>query len=134
MIIFRTSAETFVPVIRHAKYALPGVPRNLNRGDLILLSLVGTREIVFAMEFVRTRVDTDGETQELFGRSWPIILDCENCLPLKNPFVIEDHAVSGQNYGPGGTSVYVHPEDERALVMRGLLTTRTIEQFLRDCA
>lgn len=129
MIIFRTSENTILQVVKHKKYALMGTPARLAPGESILLSLVGSREISFRMELVRIRLDRHNETDTIFGRHWPVILDCRDCLPLRAPFVMSDHAVSGHNYGPGGTSVYVQREDQEVIRARGLLETRTWAEY-----
>ncbi len=130
MIIFRTSEDTILQVVKHQKYALAGTPAKLSPGDCILLSLVGSREVAFRMELIRVRLDRNNETDKIFGRHWPVILDCRGCLPLTTPFVMSDHAVSGHNYGPGGTSVYVQRQDQEVIRAKGLLETRPWAEYL----
>jgi len=125
--IFRTEPDHIREVVRRSKHALAARPKKLFAGDLILISKkVSSNErtiapILFVMEFLSIDPDDDNETDEIWHRHWKYIVTGKDCRRLLKPFDIKSIAVSGHGYGPGGTTVYVQPEDEAIIRQQGLL-------------
>ena len=126
-VIFKTSALTLPGVLKHAKHALHGEPSALSVGDTILIAQTledlrtSQRQIRHKMIFVRARMDTQNETDDIWGAHWPWIIDGSNLQKLTRPFNMRAVQVTKTNYGQGGTVVYVDPLDEQALFTGGYL-------------
>ena len=129
VIIFRTSKGTILQVLKKAMYGLQGEPANISPGDLILLSVVGDPQIVASMIFTRARPDKANESDAIWGRHFPILLDCRDARMLRTPFLMSDHQVTDHNYGPGGTTVYVQKADADVLRKKGLLETMGWDEY-----
>ena len=93
-VIYKTSALTLPGVRANTKHALRGEPRSLNPGDKILIAQtlgslrLGQRQIRYSMTFVRARRDTARETEKIWGRYWPWIVDGSDLRELARPFNI----------------------------------------------
>ena len=115
-VIFKTSSEHLAGVLRTSKHALRGRPMHLQRGDMILLAKLvedlrpEEPQIQFSMLFERARRDSARESDDIWGRHWPWIIDCSSLKSLTRPFNIKDHQVTTTNYSTGGTVVYVEHE------------------------
>jgi len=126
MIIVKTSGDTIGNVVRHAKHALTCQPR-LRRGDIILISQTKdslppyTKPIQYIMEYERCYYDREKESQKIWGKFWPYIIEGRNCRQLKKSFEISDVQVTAKDYGRGGPIVYVEDADIRVLKEMGLL-------------
>ena len=124
-VIFKTSADHLPGVLRTSMYALRGEPQHLERGDLILLAKLtkdlrrGEPQIQFSMVFERVRKDTGKESDAIWGRHWPWLVDCFSLKALARPFNITDHQVTLKDYVHGGTVVYVDLQDHQLLEKRG---------------
>lgn len=127
MLIIRTSGKTIENVVRHAKHALKKQPQRLSRGDIILISQTKDslppyiKPIQYLMEFERCYDDQEKESRQIWGKSWPYIIEGRNCRQLKKSFEISEVQVTAKDYGRGGPIVYVEEADIRALKEKGLL-------------
>jgi len=126
MIIVKTSGKTIENVVRHAKHALNCQPR-LKRGDIILISQTKDslppyrKPIQYLMEFERCYYDHKKESNEIWGKFWPYIIEGRNCRQLKKSFEISAIQVTEKDYGRGGPIVYVEEADVRKIKELGLL-------------
>jgi hypothetical protein len=91
-VIFKTHADYLPNVVKNAKYALDGRPKNLAPDDIILIAQTrqslsrGQKQICYRMTFVSVRLDKDGETNRIFGRDWKYIIVAEALKKLRRPF------------------------------------------------
>jgi len=127
MLVVRTHASTLPNVVKHAKHALDALPRDLRRGDLILIAQTrdtlspGQKAIRFVMEFKRAYPDRGGESKRIWGKQWRFIIEGTGCRCLRRPFDLRDICISGRDYGQGGPYMYVDPRDEAVLQAEGYL-------------
>lgn len=127
MAIFKTDASTLPNVIAHAKHALYRVPNRLIQGDRVLIAQTlqslqrGKKQIRFVMSYVRSYRDTRGESDQIWGRHWPFIIEGTDLRELTRPFNIAAMQITSRNYGQGGPVVYVDPVDEKAIESEGYL-------------
>lgn len=127
MIALKTDGSMLAGVVRHAKHALSFRPKNLNKGDWILVYIKksslkpGEKHIQYAMLFEELREDDDNTTQLIWGRHWPFILDCKKIRRLDDPFNPIDMFEEGAVIDRGQWGSYVRPNDERTVHEQNLL-------------
>ena len=125
-VIFKTSADHLLGVLKTSKHALRGKPKHLERGDRILLAKLAEdlrpneQQIQFSMVYECAHRDNRKETDAIWGRHWPWIVHCSSLKELAHPFNITDHQETPTEYVHGGTVVYVDLQDDRILSERGL--------------
>lgn len=130
MVIFRKSKETLSNVVAYSKHALPNRPKQLELGDIILISqtidslVCGQKPIRYRMEFVNCSKDIEGVSKRIWGRPWKYIIDGRNCCELKQPFDIREIPNPSKKYGQGGNFVYVHTNDIKKLEDLGYLDVK----------
>ncbi len=129
MHIFKTSAETFDSVIKNKKHAFHGKPKDLVKGDLILISKNKSglknneKQISYTMVFSNIREIKPNEAEELWpgneGR-WSYIVECSDVIKLKNPFNLEDHIghERAEKYGPIITHGKIKDKDEELIIQK----------------
>jgi len=129
MHIFKTSAETFDSVIKNKRHAFRGKPKDLVKGDLILVSknkagLKGTeKQISYTMIFSNIRKINPNEAEALWpgneGR-WEYIVECTDVNKLQKPFNLEDLIgyERATEYGPIITSGKIKDADEDIILQR----------------
>ena len=129
MHIFKTSSETFDSVIKNKKHAFRGKPKDLVKGDLILVSknkagLKGNeKQITYTMVFSNIRKINPGEAEALWpgneGR-WDYIVECTDVNKLQTPFNLEDCIGHDRamKYGPIITSGKINDIDEGIIIQR----------------
>ena len=127
-VILKTQDRQYHNVLRHQKHATNERPRSLGPGDVILVHRVGSGRTVppsvtHAMDCVRVYVDTTGESQKIWGRSWRFIVQGEHLRQFPRPIPISRFGkASGKNYGQGAQKlVYVEEADVKDLQAAGLL-------------
>ena len=119
--IFKTSAATLPGVLVHCRHALAGKPKFLYPGDTILVAQTKAglrsrqKQIRYRMTFRAVRRDVRCETDAIWGKHWPWIVDCADARELSRPFDISDIQVTATQYAQGGTVVYVDPLDDLEL-------------------
>lgn len=127
LIILKTHPDNFCQVVKLQQHALKVKMRRVQRGDLLLLAKMqrdGPALVYYAMRFKEQRPAKAGETEENWDKTWTYIVEGESCCELDRPFDPQKERVTPttrKNYGPGGTFVYVDPEDAAAFRKRGFL-------------
>jgi hypothetical protein len=79
----------------------------------------GQKQIRYSMVFVQTHRDLTRESQRIWGKYWPWIIECKDRAELANPFNISEVQVATKEYGRGGTLVYLDTRDEQFLIKAG---------------
>lgn len=121
MLLIKTSGGTLRNVLLNAKHAVHGRPSNVRVGDIILVSQTkgtlvrGQMPIRWIMEYVRTYEDLNGESDRLWGRHWPYIIEARNVRSVE-PFDLDDIRATDREYYKVQTFCAVEPEDEAAVL------------------
>lgn len=121
MLLIKTSAATLHNVLLNAKHAVNGRPSNVREGDIILVSQTkgtlarGQMPIRWIMEYVRTYKDARGESDKLWGKHWPYIIEARNVRSIE-PFDLDDIRATTKGYYKVQTFCAVKPEDEAAVL------------------
>jgi 5-methylcytosine-specific restriction protein A len=120
MILLKTGAETLGAVLEKAKHAQHGRPRGAEPGDTILIAQTkgtlrpGQKPIRWIMEYVGAYEDVRGESERIWGKHWPYIIEGRNVRDVE-PFDIADLQVTGKDYGAVQAQCPVEPEDAAAV-------------------
>jgi 5-methylcytosine-specific restriction enzyme A len=121
MLLIKTSASTLREVLLNAKHAVHGRPGNVRKGDLILVSqtkgtlATGQLPVRWVMEYVRTYEDVSGESDRLWGRHWPYIIEATNVRSVE-PFDLDAIRATDKLYKDVQTFSTVRSEDEAAVL------------------
>jgi 5-methylcytosine-specific restriction protein A len=121
MLLIKTSAGTLRNVLLNAKHAVNGRPSNVREGDIILVSQTkgtlarGQKPIRWIMDYVRAYKDSSGESDKLWGRHWPYIVEARNVRSVE-PFDLDDIRTTNKKYKKVRTFCAVAPEDEAAVL------------------
>lgn len=128
MLLLKTHAKHMAGVRRYRKHATDGRPRDVDRGDWLLIQVTSgaagnqVRRIRYAMRYADCYPDQDGESERIWGTHWTYIVRGVDFRILRHPFDIEQIQVSAANYGQGVIRfAYVDPADEAEIIRRGLL-------------
>lgn len=120
LLLLKTSGETIGNVIRHAKHATNAIP-NAQPGDLLLIAQtissleLGEKQIRYVMTFKGYRLDTQGESQRIWGKQWKYMIDGYDVTEVPG-FDLKDIQVTNKNYGPVVTHCRLDPKDEKAIL------------------
>lgn len=93
-VIFKTDAVTLPGVLKHAKHALQVEPK-LSRGDTILIAQTlqslrrREKQIRYRMGFVRSYLDTNGETDRIWHRHWRYVVEGTSLKTLRRPIMAQ---------------------------------------------
>jgi 5-methylcytosine-specific restriction enzyme A len=125
MLLLKTSPSHLSGVFQNSKHAVDVLPRQVRRGDLLLIQQDGTRTtpplVRYVMEFEAFYSDLSRESDKIWGRHWQYIIKGRNIYAV-NPFNIKRYQVTNRNYGQGAI-LYAHvdPADEQHLIKSGML-------------
>jgi len=121
IMLFKNHASTLNGVLKNAKHASNGKPKNIQPGDVILIAqtkgslLPDEKPIRWIMNFVRTYEDSDNESVKIWGKKWRYIIQGENVRSVE-PFDIEDLKISNKDYNSVQTFCDLDSEDEKEVM------------------
>ena len=121
IILFKNHASTLNGVLKNAKHASNGRPRNIKPGDIILIAqtkgslLPNEKPIRWIMNYVSCYEDTENESSKIWGKKWRYIIQGENVRSIE-PFDIEDIKVSNKDYNSVQTFCELEPNDEKEVL------------------
>ena len=121
MLLFKNSADTMDGVLSNAMHATNGRPRNVEKGELILIAqtkttlLPGQKPIRWVMNFVSCEPDMNNESQRIWGRHWNYIIRGQNLRSVE-PFDIATLQVTSKDYGAIETHGPIEPDDEEVIL------------------
>ena len=121
MLLLKTTLETLDQVIKNCKHASHNRPKEVLKGDIILIAqtkrtlINHKKSIRFIMHLDDCYEDKSNESDKIWGRHWKYIIKGYNLQSIK-PFDIEEIQVSTKNYGPIVTHCSLLKEDEDAVL------------------
>ncbi len=120
MILFKNDGKTMHGVLENQKHA---TDRNLlfEPGEIILIQQTKTsltspnqKSIRWVMNYVETYLDTNNESEQIWGRHWNYIIQGTNLRPI-DPFNISDFQISDKDYRSAQIFAYVDQLDEQLI-------------------